>query len=109
MFSQVLSHPAESLNAYLLIAGLLFSVGLWGVLLRRSVLVLYMCLELMLSAVNIAFVAFSRYNNAMDGVVFVFFTITVAAAEIAVGLAIIVALYRKVGSVSVSNIKQLQR
>ena len=109
MTPSILSNPSMSLNAYLLVSGLLFAIGLWGVLLRRSTLFLYMCLELMLSAANIMFVAFSRYNNAMDGAVFVFFTITVAAAEIAVGLAIITQLYRKLGTVRVSEITKLQQ
>jgi len=65
------------------------------VIIRRNVLVIYMCLELMLNAANLALVAFSRFNNNLDGQMLVFFTITVAAAEVAVGLALIVALYRK--------------
>lgn len=96
-----------TLNTLLVVAFLLFSIGLWGVLLRRSVLFVYMSLELMLSAVNLVFIAFSRYNNAMDGAVFVFFTITVAAAEIAIGLAIITQLYRQLGSARVTDIKSL--
>lgn len=97
-----------SLNAYLFIAGMLFALGLWGVLLRRNAIFIYLALELMLSAANIVFVAFARYNNAMDGLVFVFFTITVAAAEIALGLAIIVGLYRKLQTVRVSEIATLK-
>jgi NADH-quinone oxidoreductase subunit K len=88
-----------SLNDYLLVSGLLFSIGLAGVVLRRNIIVVFMCLELMLSAANLTLVAFSRFN-AVDGLpdyngqMLVFFVITVAAAEVAVGLAIIVALYR---------------
>ena len=74
---------------------MLFALGLFGVIIRRNVLVIYMCLELMLNAANLALVAFSRFNNNLDGQLLVFFTITVAAAEVAVGLALIVALYRK--------------
>ena len=74
---------------------MLFCVGLLGVIVRRNLLVIYMGLELMLNAANLALVAFSRFNNNLDGQVFVFFIITVAAAEVAVGLALIVALYRK--------------
>ena len=74
---------------------MLFALGLFGVIIRRNVLVIYMCLELMLNAANLALVAFSRFNNNLDGQMLVFFTITVAAAEVAVGLALIVALYRK--------------
>lgn len=83
------------LEDYLAVSGLLFAIGFFGVLLRRNTLVVYMGLELMLNASTLALVAFSRYNNTMDGNVFVFFIITVAAAEVAVGLAIIVALFRK--------------
>ncbi|MEY3395909.1 MAG: NADH-quinone oxidoreductase subunit NuoK [Verrucomicrobiota bacterium] len=88
-----------SLNDYLLVSGILFSIGLAGVVLRRNIIVVFMCLELMLSAANLTLVAFSRYNT-IDGLpdyhgqMLVFFVITVAAAEVAVGLAIIVALYR---------------
>ena len=89
-----------SLNDYLLVSGLLFSIGLAGVVLRRNIIIVFMCLELMLSAANLTLVAFSRFNvtenglPAYDGQMLVFFVITVAAAEVAVGLAIIVALYR---------------
>jgi NADH-quinone oxidoreductase subunit K len=80
---------------YLVVSILLFCLGLLGVLVRRNLLVMYMGLEMMLNAANLALVAFSRFNNNLDGQVFVFFVITVAAAEVAVGLALIVALYRK--------------
>lgn len=83
------------LNHYLAVSFLLFALGMFGVIIRRNVLVIYMSLELMLNAANLALVAFSRFNNNLDGQVFVFFVITVAAAEVAVGLALIVALYRK--------------
>ncbi|HBM85758.1 MAG TPA: NADH-quinone oxidoreductase subunit NuoK [Opitutae bacterium] len=97
------------LNAFILVAGLLFAVGLLGVLLRQNTLVIYMSLELMLNAVNLALVAFSRYNGTMDGNLFVFFIITVAAAEVAVGLAIIVALFRRRQSVMVDQLNALSR
>ena len=83
------------LEHYLVVSAILFGLGLLGVIVRRNLLVIYMGLELMLNAANLALVAFSRFNNNLDGQVFVFFTITVAAAEVAVGLALIVALYRK--------------
>jgi NADH-quinone oxidoreductase subunit K len=83
------------LQHYLAVSFLLFALGMFGVIIRRNVLVIYMCLELMLNAANLALVAFSRFNNNLDGQLLVFFTITVAAAEVAVGLALIVALYRK--------------
>ncbi len=83
------------LEHYLVVSALLFCFGLLGVIMRRNLLVIYMSLELMLNAANLAFVAFSRFNGHLNGQVMVFFIITVAAAEVAVGLALIVALYRK--------------
>ncbi|MSU20428.1 MAG: NADH-quinone oxidoreductase subunit NuoK [Pedosphaera sp.] len=83
------------LEHYLLVSALLFCIGLLGVIARRNLLIIYMSLELMLNAANLAFVAFSRFNNNLNGQVMVFFIITVAAAEVAVGLALIVALYRR--------------
>jgi NADH-quinone oxidoreductase subunit K len=84
-----------SLQDYLVVSVLLFCVGLLGVIVRRNILVIYMSLELMLNAANLALVAFSRFNNNLDGQVIVVFVITVAAAEVALGLALIVALYRR--------------
>ena len=89
-----------TLAHYLIVSGLLFAIGLGGVLLRRNILIIFMGLELMLNAANLSLVAFSRFNLLADGMpnyngqVLVFFIITVAAAEVAVGLAIIVALFR---------------
>ena len=99
---------SSNLHSYLAVAGILFAIGFFGVLLRRNTLVIYMCLELMLNAVNIALVAFSRFNNTMDGNLFVFFIITVAAAEVAVGLAIIVALFKKRETVMVNKLNTLK-
>lgn len=102
-----------TLNHYLIVSGLLFSLGLAGVIARRNILIIYMCLEMMLSAVNLTLVAFSRFR-VTDGLPdyaaqsLVFFTITVAAAEVAVGLAIIVALYRAKQSVETESVTQLQ-
>ncbi|MGB0418297.1 MAG: NADH-quinone oxidoreductase subunit NuoK [Opitutales bacterium] len=96
------------IHSYLIVSGLMFAIGFLGVILRKNTLVLFMSLELMLNAVNLALVAFSRYNNTMDGNLFVFFIITVAAAEVAVGLAIIVALYRKRQTVMVDELKALE-
>jgi NADH-quinone oxidoreductase subunit K len=79
----------------LVVSGLLFCLGLLGVIARRNLLVIYMSLELMLNAANLALVAMSRFNGNLDGQIVVFLIITVAAAEVAVGLALIVALYRK--------------
>ncbi len=103
-----------TLNDYLLVSGLLFAIGFAGVMLRRNIIVIFMCLELMLNAANLSLVAFSRFNLAADGLpnynaqVLVFFIITVAAAEVAVGLAIIVALYRAKQTVQVNDINKLQ-
>lgn len=97
------------LNAFILVAGLLFAIGMFGVILRKNTLVIYMSLELMLNGVIIALVAFSRYNGTMDGNLFVFFIITVAAAEVALGLAIIVALFRLRQSVMVDQLTSLSR
>jgi len=83
------------LEHYLVVSVLLFCLGLLGVIMRRNLLVIYMSLELMLNAANLALVAFSRFNGHLNGQVIVFFIITVAAAEVSVGLALIVALYRK--------------
>ena len=102
-----------TLNHYLIVSGLLFAIGLSGVVVRRSILVIYMSLELMLSAANLTLVAFSRFHLT-DGLpdynaqALVFFTITVAAAEVAVGLAIIVALYRAKHSVDVGAVEKMK-
>lgn len=96
------------LNDYLFVSALLFAIGFFGLLLRKNTLVIYMCLELMLNASTLALVAFSRYNGTMDGNVFVFFIITVAAAEVAVGLAIIVALFRQRQTVLVGELNALK-
>jgi len=96
------------LQAYLTVAGILFAIGFFGVLLRKNTLVIYMCLELMLTATTLALVAFSRFYGTMDGALFVFFIITVAAAEVAVGLAIIVALYRRRRTVQVDELNYLK-
>ncbi len=96
------------LHHYLVVSALLFSLGLLGVLARRNLLVIYMGLELMLNAANLALVAFSRFNANLNGQVIVFFIITVAAAEVAVGLALIVALYRKRQSAHVEDLTSLK-
>ncbi len=96
------------LNAYVFISALLFAFGFIGVLLRKNTLVIYMCLELMLIASTIALVAFSRFNGTLDGSVFVFFILTIAAAEVAVGLAIIVALFRKRHTIAVEELNALK-
>jgi NADH-quinone oxidoreductase subunit K len=94
--------------AYLLLSGFLFVVGVVGVATRRNALVIFMAIELMLNAVNLTFVAFSRFLHSLDGQVFVFFVMTVAAAEVAVGLAIILALFRNVETVNVDEVHLLK-
>lgn len=96
------------LEHYLLVSLALFCLGLLGVIMRRSLLIIYMSLELMLNAANLALVAFSRFNNDLNGQVMVFFIITVAAAEVAVGLALIVALYRKRQTAHVEDLTTLK-
>jgi NADH-quinone oxidoreductase subunit K len=98
------------LEHYLVVSVLLFCLGLLGVIVRRNLLVIYMSLELMLNAANLALVAFSRYSdtNSLDGQVFVFFIITVAAAEVSVGLALIVALYRRRQTAHVEDLTTLK-
>lgn len=96
------------LHHYLAVSIMLFCLGLLGVTMRRNLLVMYMSLELMLNAANLALVSFSRYNDKLDGQVLVFFIITVAAAEVAVGLALIVALYRKRQSAHVEDLTSMK-
>ena len=93
---------------YLIVSALLFCLGLLGVVARRSLLVMYMSLELMLNAANLALVAFSYFNQNLNGQVMVFFIITVAAAEVAVGLALLVALYRKRQTAHVEDLTSLK-
>ncbi|HZZ17953.1 MAG TPA: NADH-quinone oxidoreductase subunit NuoK [Opitutaceae bacterium] len=97
-----------ALNAYVMLSASLFAIGFLGVLLRRNTLVIYMCLELMLVSTTLALVAFSRFNGTQDGDVFVFFILTVAAAEVAVGLAIIVALFRARQTIQVDELDSLK-
>jgi NADH-quinone oxidoreductase subunit K len=96
------------LEHYLVVSAVLFTLGLLGVITRRNILVIYMSLELMLNAANLALVAFSRFNNHLDGQVMVFFIITVAAAEVAVGLALIVALFRRRQTTHVEDLTTLK-
>lgn len=96
------------LGHYLVVSALLFCLGLLGVVGRRNLLVVYMGLELMLNSANLALVAFSRFNNNLNGQVMVFFVITVAAAEVAVGLALIVALYRRRQTAHVEDLVSLK-
>lgn len=97
-----------ALNQYIVLSAILFSFGIVGVILRRNVLIIYMSLELILNASNLALVAFSRFTGLLGGQVFVFFIIAVAAAEVAVGLAIIVALFRLKQTVRVNDLTTLK-
>jgi len=92
------------LTHYLVLSAILFTMGVIGVLIRRNAIIIFMCIELMLNAVNLSFVAFAHYLNSMQGQLFVFFTMTVAAAEAAVGLAIIVAVFRNKETVNIDDI-----
>jgi len=93
-----------TLNSYLVLGAILFAIGSVGVFTQRNALIIYMCIELMLNAVNLTLIAFSRYLNNMGGHVFVFMIMTVAAAEAAVGLAIIISLFRNKETVNVDDI-----
>jgi NADH-quinone oxidoreductase subunit K len=100
------------LQHYLVVSAILFATGLLGVIMRRNLLVMYMSLELMLNSANLALVSFSRFSpdapNGLDGQVLVFFIITVAAAEVSVGLALIVALFRKRQSAHVEDLTSMK-
>jgi len=93
---------------YLALAGILFTLGVIGVLVRRNAIVIFMCIELMLNAANLALVAAARHHENLNGQVFVFFVMTVAAAEVAVGLAIIVAAFRSRGTVEVDEVNLMK-
>ena len=86
---------------YIFLASLLFCIGVFGVLYRRNAIIVFMSIEIMLNAVNLLFVAFSTYHQDAEGQIFVFFSMAVAAAEVAVGLAILVSVYRNVGSIDI--------
>jgi NADH-quinone oxidoreductase subunit K len=95
-------------DSYLYLSALLFTIGAAGVLLRRNVIVVFMCVELMLNAANLAFVAFSRMHGRLDGQVVAFFTMVVAACEVVIGLAIIMTIYRARRSASVDDANLLR-
>ena len=95
-------------ECYLVLSGILFTIGVIGALTRRNAIVVFMCIELMLNAVNISFVALSRFLQSVDGVLFAFFVIAVAAAEAAGGLAIFVMIYRSRETINVDEINILK-
>jgi len=97
-----------SINYYLGLAIILFTIGALGVLIRRNAIIIFMSVELMLNAANLAFVAYARYWQAMSGQIFVFFIMTVAAAEVAIGLALIVTIFRSKDSIDVDQMNSLK-
>lgn len=96
------------LNHILALSVILFGLGAAGFIVRRNIITIFMCIELMLNAVNLAFIGFSRYLGNLDGQVFVFFVIVVAAAEAAVGLAIIIAIQRNRGTLTIDEIDSMK-
>ncbi|MFY8020857.1 MAG: NADH-quinone oxidoreductase subunit NuoK [Bacteroidia bacterium] len=100
--------PEATQNWYLLLSTILFSIGVMGVLFRRNALIILMCIELMLNAVNLLLVSFSAYSGNTEGQVFVFFIMVVAAAEVAVGLALMVSIYRNIGSIDINVLNKLK-
>jgi len=97
-----------SINYYLALAVILFTLGALGVLIRRNAIIIFMSIELMLNAANLAFVAYARYWQSMSGQIFVFFIMTVAAAEVAIGLALIVTIFHTKSSIDVDQISTLK-
>ncbi len=95
-------------DAYVMLSMVLFTLGAMGVLLRRNAILVFMSVELMLNAANLALVAFARRWGGLDGHLFVFFVITVAAAEVAVGLALIVAIFRNKRSINIDELSQMR-
>ena len=93
---------------YLILSGMLFTIGVIGALTRRNAIIVFMCIELMLNAVNLTFITFSHFLQSMDGVLFAFFVIAVAGAEAAVGLAIFVLIYRSRETINVDEINLLK-
>src|SRR5512140_545029 len=93
---------------YITLSAVLFTIGALGVLIRRNPIVIFMSVELMLNSANLAFVAFARWYNTLNGQIFVFFVMTVAAAEVAVGLALIVAIFRTKNSIDIDQMNSLK-
>jgi len=96
------------LNHFLVLAAMLFSIGVIGVLTRRNVLIILMSVELMLNSANLTLIAFSHYLQNATGMIFVFFSMTVAAAEVGIGLAIVVTIFRNTGSLDVTKLNLLK-
>lgn len=98
----------DNLSSYLIVSAVLFSIGTIGVLTRKNAIVVFMCIELMLNAVNLTFVAFSRHLGNLDGQIFVFFIMTVAAAEAAVGLAMFIAFFNNRESIDIDDANMMK-
>ena len=96
------------LNQYLILSAILFAIGVTGVLVRKNAIIIFMSIELMLNAVNLAFIAISHFTGDLGGQVFVFFVMTVAAAEVAVGLAIIITIFRNRESINIDDVNILK-
>lgn len=97
-----------SQNWYLLLSSVLFCIGVTGVLIRRNAIIILMCIELMLNSVNLLLVSFSSYQQSAEGQIFVFFIMVVAAAEVAVGLALLVSIYRNILSTDINVLSKLK-
>jgi NADH-quinone oxidoreductase subunit K len=97
-----------SINSYLILSAILFAIGTVGVLTRRNAIVIFMCVEMMLNAVNLTFIAFSKYLGNLDGQIFVFFVMTVAAAEAAVGLALMIAFFKNRETIDVEDMNMMK-
>lgn len=97
-----------SVHHYLLLSAILFSIGTFGVLTRKNAIVIFMCIEVMLNSVNLTFIALSKHVGNMDGQIFVFFVMTVAAAEAAVGLALMIAFFKNKESIEVDDFNMLK-
>ncbi len=100
--------PAVPPECYLILSGILFTIGVIGALTRRNAIIVFICIEMMLNAVNLTFITISRFLQSMDGVLFAFFVMAVAAAEAAVGLAIFVMIYRSRETINVDEINLLK-
>src|SRR4029453_6188897 len=100
--------PEPTLNSYLVLSAVLFSIGIAGVFLRRNLITILLSIEVMLNAVNLTFIAFGHFLGSADGQIIVFFVITGAAAEAAVGLALVIALFRHVETLNPDALRQLR-
>ncbi len=100
--------PAVPINSYIALSAVLFCIGALGVMIRRNIIIMLMCIELMLNSVNLLLTAFSSFKGDADGQVFVFFVMAVAAAEVAVGLGIIVMIYRNTFSIDIDRLSELK-